>query len=306
MTDTTVMTASIGPERRGAPWAVTWLTWPLLFVTTIGVIYHTLAFHWDIGTALGAITLGPIAVLVTLEFLYPLDQRWRMTWKTFLGRDIWYAAVAGGTIGLANYAFALIGIALGKGHQGPVTQWPVWLAAPVLILAFEFFQYWQHRWSHEADTPFKRFLWRAHAAHHLPEQVYVLMHPVNHPFNAFWLQGLIRIPLFYVLGATPEALFAVTAIMGLQGIISHCNVDLRAGWFNYLFVGTELHRFHHSADPVEGQNYGVVTPIFDLMFGTFSYRPEKLPERLGVTEPKDYPRASQFFRVMLLPLRAKG
>ena len=97
--------------------------------------------------------------------------------------------------------------------------------------------------------------------------------------------------------------FAAGAVMGLQGIISHCNVDLRAGWFNYLFVGAELHRFHHSADPVEGQNYGVVTPIFDLMFGTFSYAPARLPARLGVQDVTAYPRATQFFHVMLLPLR---
>ncbi len=302
MTDVTLFNASSEPERKATPWAVIWLTWPLLFVITIGVILHALVFKWDLGTSLGVLTLGTIAALVTLEFLYPLEQRWRMTWRTFFGRDIWYFALGGGSIALANYTFALLGIALGKGHTGPLMHWPVWLAAPALILAFEFFQYWQHRWSHEADTPFKRFLWRAHAAHHLPEQVYVLMHPVNHPFNAFWLQGLIRIPLFYVLGASPEALFAATAVMGLQGIISHCNVDLRSGWLNYLFVGAELHRFHHSADPVEGKNYGVTTPLFDLLFGTFSYAPEKLPARLGVMEPASYPRSSQIWRVMLLPL----
>jgi sterol desaturase/sphingolipid hydroxylase (fatty acid hydroxylase superfamily) len=305
MTDVMLANTSVEPERRATPWAVTWLTWPLLFATTIGVIFHALRFRWDLGTSLGVLTLGAIAVLVTLEFLYPLERRWRMTWRTFFGRDIWYFAAAGGTIAAANVGFALLGMELGKGHAGPLTHWPVWLAAPALILAFEFFQYWQHRFSHEANTPFKQFLWRAHAAHHLPEQVYVLMHPVNHPFNAFWLQGLIRIPLFYVLGASPEALFAATAITGLQGIISHCNVELRAGLFNYLFVGTELHRFHHSADPVEGQNYGVVTPIFDLMFGTFSYAPARLPARLGVTEPAAYPRATEFFRVMRLPLRTK-
>lgn len=303
MSDVTLANVSFEPERRATPWAVTWLTWPVLFVTTIGVIFHALRFHWDLGMSLGVLTLGTIAVLVTLEFRYPLERRWRMTWRTFLGRDIKFFAAAGGTAALTGYVFALVGIELGKGHVGPLTHWPVWLATPVLLLTFEFVQYWQHRWSHEADNPFKRFLWRAHAAHHLPEQVYVLMHPANHPFNVFWLQGLIRIPLFYVLGATPEALFAVTAVMGLQGIISHCNVDLRAGWFNYLFTGAELHRFHHSADPAEGQNYGVTTPVFDLLFGTFRYAPERLPARLGVRDEAAYPRSSQFWRVMLLPLR---
>ena len=30
-----------------------------------------------------------------------------------------------------------------------------------------------------------------------------------------------------------------------------------AGWLNYIFVGTELHRYHYS--------------VFDQMFGTFVY-----------------------------------
>jgi len=43
-------------------------------------------------------------------------------------------------------------------------------------------------------------------------------------------------------------------------------------------------------------------PLFDILFGTFCYRPDRLPARLGVQERLRYPRARQFFRVMLLPL----
>jgi sterol desaturase/sphingolipid hydroxylase (fatty acid hydroxylase superfamily) len=287
---------------RATPWSVTWLTWPVLFVLTIGTIYHALRFHWDLGVTLGATTSATIVTLVVLEFLYPLDRRWRMTWRTFFGRDIKYF-IAGGLSGAAtNYLFALIGMKLAAGHVGPMTYWPVWLAAPAAIVAFDFFQYWQHRWSHEVNSGWKRFLWRTHAPHHLPEQVYVLMHPAGHPFNFFLLQGIVRIPLYYFLGTSPEALFAATAMMGLQGVISHCNVDLRAGWLNYVFTGAELHRFHHSADPHEGQNYAVTISLLDVIFGTLSYAPERAPARLGVMEPARYPNARQFWRVMMLPL----
>lgn len=286
-----------------APWSVTWLTWPVLFTLAIGVIFHAIRFHWDLGLSLGAITLGAIATLVTLEFLYPLDGRWRMTWRSFFGRDIKYF-IAGGLSGAATtYVFGLIGLKLAAGHTGPMTDWPVWLAAPVAILVFDFFQYWQHRWSHEADTGWKRLLWRTHAAHHLPEQVYVLMHPAGHPLNFFLLQGLVRVPLFYFLGVSPEALFAATAIIGLQGIFSHCNVDLRTGWFNYLFSGTELHRYHHSADVGEAQNYAVCLSLLDVMLGTFVYEPNRHPASLGVADQGAYPRASQFWQVMSLPFR---
>jgi sterol desaturase/sphingolipid hydroxylase (fatty acid hydroxylase superfamily) len=302
MTDITAGGVSTRPERT-SPWAVTWLAWPVLFVLAIGAIYHALVFHWNLGIALGAMTGATIISLVTLEFLYPLDRRWRMTWRTFFGRDIKYF-IAGGLSGAAtNYVFALLGMTLASGHVGLITNWPVWLAAPTSIVAFDFFQYWQHRWSHEANTGWKNFLWRTHAAHHLPEQVYVLMHPAGHPFNFFLLQGIVRVPLFYVLGSSPEALFAATAIMGLQGVISHCNVDIRAGWFNYVFTGTELHRFHHSADPAEGRNYAVTISLLDVLFGTFSYAPDRVPARLGVKEPMLYPKSSQFWRVMMIPLK---
>jgi sterol desaturase/sphingolipid hydroxylase (fatty acid hydroxylase superfamily) len=302
VSDAVLPNSASEPARR-TPFIVTWLTWPMLFLITLGTIFHALLFHWSLDATLGALTGGTILTLVILEFLYPLDARWRMTWRTFAGRDIKYLAAGIASGAGTNFILGLVGISLAAGHQGPLTHWPVWIAAPAAVFIFDVFQYWQHRWSHEADTGWKRFLWRTHAPHHLPEQVYVLMHPAGHPINFFLLQGIVRIPLFYFLGVSPEALFAATAIMGLQGIVSHCNVDLRAGWFNYLFAGTELHRYHHSADVTEWKNYAVVFSVIDVIFGTLVYRPDRPPARLGVANHDAYPRSSQFWRVMLLPFR---
>jgi sterol desaturase/sphingolipid hydroxylase (fatty acid hydroxylase superfamily) len=280
---------------------ITWATWPVLFVANVLTIAHAIAFGWNFKLVLAISTGASIATLIALEFAYPLDDRWRMTWRTFFSRDIKYF-VGGGLTGAAtNYGLGVIGLTLGADHVGPLTHWPVWLAVPATIVAFDFCQYWQHRWSHEADNRVKRFLWKTHAPHHLPEQVYVLMHPAGHPLNFILIQGIIRVPLFYALGVSPEALFAATAIIGLQGLVSHCNVDLRAGWFNHIFAGTELHRFHHSADVAEGKNYAVALSFLDILFGTFVYRPDQAPQRLGVANPNEYPHSSQFWRVMLIP-----
>jgi sterol desaturase/sphingolipid hydroxylase (fatty acid hydroxylase superfamily) len=129
------------------------------------------------------------------------------------------------------------------------------------------------------------------------------MHPAGHPINFILLQGLLRVPLFFALGLSPAVIFAVTLIIGLQGLVSHCNVDLRAGWFNYMFAGTELHRFHHSGDVAEAQNYAVVLSLIDVMFGTFVYKPGAHPQRLGISEPDKYPPSTSFWRAMLLPFR---
>lgn len=285
------------------PWIVSRLTWPVMFVANITVITLAITDGWRITLTMASTTGTFIVLLVALEFAYPLDARWRMTMRTFFGRDIKYF-IAGGLTGAAtNFVLALAGISLSAGHTGPITNWPVWIAAPLLIMAFDFLQYWQHRWSHEADSTLKHFLWRTHAPHHLPEQVYVLMHPAGHPFNFFLIQGLLRLPLFYALGATPEAIFAASSIIGLQGLVSHCNVDLRAGWFNYLFAGTELHRYHHSGNAEEAKNFAVALSLLDVVFGTLVYRPGQAPARLGVASPNNYPQSQEFWRAMMLPLR---
>jgi sterol desaturase/sphingolipid hydroxylase (fatty acid hydroxylase superfamily) len=108
------------------------------------------------------------------------------------------------------------------------------------------------------------------------------------------------LPLYF-LGLPPEAVILVNLIVGVQGILSHSNLDLRAGWFNYIFVGPELHRYHHSADLKEAGNYAVALSVIDLLFGTFIYKPGQLPDRIGVGTPSDYPRSVEVWKVLLLP-----
>jgi sterol desaturase/sphingolipid hydroxylase (fatty acid hydroxylase superfamily) len=86
--------------------------------------------------------------------------------------------------------------------------------------------------------------------------------------------------------------------------VSHFNVDIKAGPLNYLLVGTELHRFHHSASLDEAKNFGVLTPFWDLVFGTFRYDPRRLPEALGVVDPSQYPPSTAIGKVLMLPLRS--
>jgi sterol desaturase/sphingolipid hydroxylase (fatty acid hydroxylase superfamily) len=238
---------------------------------------------------------------VLMERIWPADSKWRMTWRSFL-RDIQFFLVNGITIGATNVLFAVIGGAAADNHAGPLTAWPLWFTVPIGIFAVDFIQYWEHRVAHESGGPIGRLMWRSHAAHHLPEQVYVLMHPASHPIYTFLVRALATILPLYLLGLTPEAVVLVNLVIGVQGIISHSNLDLRAGWFNHVFVGAELHRYHHSADLNEAGNYAVAFSFIDKMFGTFVYRPGRLPDRIGVASPADYPRSGEVWKLMLLPL----
>ena len=108
------------------------------------------------------------------------------------------------------------------------------------------------------------------------------------------------------LGASPETVLLFSTIVTFQALISHCNVEIRAGWFNYLLVGTELHRFHHSANLSESKNYAVTLSFIDIIFGTFYYRPGTLPERLGIVDPSAYPHSNDFWKVMKLPFERES
>jgi sterol desaturase/sphingolipid hydroxylase (fatty acid hydroxylase superfamily) len=103
-----------------------------------------------------------------------------------------------------------------------------------------------------------------------------------------------------------EAALIATLLIDLQSLISHFNVDLRAGFLNYIFIGTETHRTHHGAVAKDGGNYGNTLAVWDLLFGTFHYQPGVFPERLGVEDPDDYPGSNDWLRVVALPWRMRG
>ena len=290
--------------KTNTPWAVTWLTWPILFAFNLGLALRAITYRGNYSTTLTTVLITDVVVLVTLEFLFPVRLEWKMTWRSFF-RDLKYIVAGGASFAAIDGLFGLASIRLNAGHVGPITSWPLHLSVPAALLVVEFLNYWQHRWSHELSGNFGSFLWKSHAAHHLPEQVYVLMHPASHPINGFIVRALVTLLPLYYLGASPETVLLLSTVITFQALISHCNVDIRMGWVNYLFVGTELHRFHHSANLAESKNYAVTLSILDIIFGTFYYRPGSLPERLGVVDPRAYPKSIEFWKVMKLPFEGE-
>lgn len=292
----------LAESRPATPWWVACLTWPLILLGGVGTALWAIRHNLNYGITYGAALGAAILLLVLLEAAFPAQPKWRMTLRSFL-RDVKYLLAGSASLGLINGAFGLLSIKLGAGHPGPMTSWPLYVAVPVALFVVDFINYWIHRWSHELPGALGAFLWRSHAPHHLPPQVYVFMHVAGHPINLVLVRGLAMILPLYALGATPETLLLFNVVNGFQGLVSHTNLDLRAGWFNYVLTGVELHRFHHSADGSESKNFAVTLPILDLLFGTFSYQPGRLPDRLGVDQPTDYPDANDFWKVMALPFQ---
>jgi sterol desaturase/sphingolipid hydroxylase (fatty acid hydroxylase superfamily) len=300
-----VPTAPMAPERRPTEGVVrklvSTLFYPLLLGTTLALYFGALAHGWNLATVFAWMGGARMALMLAVEFTFPARPEWKMTWASFR-RDLKYMAVNGGITGILKFGVGWLALDLSRFNSGIVANTSILVEFLAILLVYEFFQYWYHRLSHIGTGRLSVWLWKVHVAHHLPDKVYLLMHPVGHPLNLLISLALVQWPLV-ALGARPETIFLFNALMSLQGLISHFNVDIKAGPLNYLLVGTELHRFHHSADMAEAKNFGVLTPFWDLVFGTFVYDPKRLPKVLGVLAPDKYPASSELGKVLILPFK---
>ena len=276
------------------------------------LLIYMLSYAWievsGYTTRLGEYRGGYLAILIgvmlIVEILFPLRREWRMTASSFFRRDLPFLVIGAITMFLTQYIglelILWLGLVRGESH----ISLPLFVSVALILLITDFCWYWIHRWSHEAKGSVGRFLWQMHAAHHLPGQVYLFMHAVAHPINTVIVRMIYTIPLFF-LGFSTEAIFVASLITGLQGLISHYNVDIRAGWVNYVLMGAETHRYHHSASPEEAKNYAATITLWDRIFGTFVYQPDKLPDRLGITNPNLYPADQQIIKVLAMPFSRK-
>ncbi|MBL1260151.1 MAG: sterol desaturase family protein [Thiotrichaceae bacterium] len=273
--------------------------YPILLISVFASFYFAGHFNWDLAIVLAVMSGIRFWMCLAIEFLYPCKENWKMTWKSFR-RDLKWMATNLVTIGLIKLAMMMLAIDLSRYNTGLIAGLPLLLEVMICLLVYEFFQYWYHRYSHEGRGQLGAWFWRVHVAHHLPDKVYILMHVVFHPINM--ILSLIIIQGTLVLsGITAESIFLFNALMALQGFISHYNVAIKAGFLNYIFIGTELHRYHHSAEMVEAKNYGSVISFWDIVFGTFNYKPDSVPHRLGVNNIDIYPKSDELLKVLKLP-----
>jgi len=228
-----------------------------------------------------------------------------MTWPSFIS-DLKFIVINSIFMRALSLVLALFTISISVNNQGIASEWPLLAQVTVAFLIFEAINYGLHRMMHELDGKVGNFLWRAHAAHHLPPRLYLLMHGVFHPVNAAFIQGIAIIIPIWLMGYSQQAVTVFFMIMAMHGLITHFNVDIRMGWFNYIFVGTELHRYHHSAEINESKNYGATLSIYDQLFGTFVYHPGTPPAQLGVVEPSGFPDYDQTLAVLKLPFLKQG
>ena len=279
-----------------------WL-YPLLWLWMAMCLIYAAAHPDQLKSALAVKGGVTVAVLLFFEWLTPLAPGWGMTARHLLRRDLPMILLNGLAMAAFNYLLVLLAIATATTADGPMAGQPLLLQVVMGLLAFETIQYSLHRLMHLDTGPVQRFLWRCHAIHHLPNQLYLIMHGVFHPVNALCIKVLMQLTPVWLFGFDSMAVMIYGSIIGLHATVSHLNVDMRLGPLNYLFVGPELHRYHHSANAAEAVNYGSALSVFDLAFGTFLYRPHDQPASLGLSEADGYPGQHAPLAALLFPFR---
>jgi len=172
-----------------------------------------------------------------LERLVPYEARWSMTRQSFLS-DLKYLVANGATLGVFSTLLGLFAITTAGQENGLASDWPFAVQLAAILLIFEAAQYSLHRFEHEGRGAVGRFMWRVHAAHHLPEKVYIVMHVAGHPINAMLVQGVIMIVPIWLMGYSEMVVVTFLMLNSMHGLISHFNVDARIGIANYVFIGT--------------------------------------------------------------------
>ena len=69
---------------------------------------------------------------------------------------------------------------------------------------------------------------------------------------------------------TPEIASLYGAMFLFFSLFPHMNLRLELGPFSSVFLGPQLHRIHHSANPSDyNTNFAGAFPVWDILFGTY-------------------------------------
>jgi sterol desaturase/sphingolipid hydroxylase (fatty acid hydroxylase superfamily) len=275
---------------------ITYLTYPALALLTAAGIALTLTQNLNRNAMAGLLAVVPVLVAVVVEGRYPLAEKWRMTKQSLFGRDLpWIVATVISERFAETAAVLVAATFVSTRGFGPLAALPIGVQVVLTLIAFDLVWYGYHRYAHTSAR-----LWRVHGTHHAPSQLYALVHLVLHPFDGIVSRFVIALVVFRFSGASPDAIFIAVVVLSLQQLISHVNADLRVGPLNYVLIGAETHRYHHSADDLG--NYGSVTPIWDILFRTFIYQPHQVPNRIGLDNPATFPNPEQFHQTLTWPI----
>lgn len=269
-----------------------WAAYPLLLLAVVTAAAAALAEHWDDGDVLAFAQVAAIGYLWALERLIPYRADWQPG-----GREIRYyglyfvLTMTGGALG------QLLAAALVARLATPHPVLPLGVEIPLALLTGSLAKYLFHRWSHRNP-----WLWRLHGVHHALDKVNVTNNGVNHLLDVLLGQVAVQLALTAV-GFSRQSVLCATLFVLAQGYFVHANIDVRIGRLNHLFASPEQHRLHHSTALDEAGHFGADLAIWDHAFGSFTWRPGRIPTGVGLHDPASFPPPGDVLASLLHPWR---
>ncbi len=287
-------------------WLVRYLGMPGLMVAGGWATFALLGAGYAEGLVLLAMSLAIFFVVWGLEVLVPYREDWVGSDGQRLndvGHSI-FGTLLGGQLGNLA-AFGLFGLAAAfiaertGGSLWP-SSLPMLLQVVLLFLLADLGRYVQHRTMHEVP-----YLWRYHVLHHSVGAMNVFKTSRNHIVERFLQQPFLFGPAI-ALGAGPEVILPFVVVNSMLGVFDHSNVDFRLGPLEYVLMGPNAHRIHHSIDRVEGNtNYGTALVVWDILFRTYTSPQSRARAGKGKVDVGvvDDPTSPGFWGQIVDPLR---
>lgn len=245
--------------------------------------------------ATGWLLVGLLQIAVMLAIIVPL-QRWRpveaLTDRQSVRVDMLYTLIH--RLGLFRLGLFFTVDPLWDALMGTLHVWGLpsfhlddlwpgvtdkaWVSLILYLLAFDLLEYWIHRGQHRW-----RWWWKLHALHHSQRQMTVWSDNRNHLLDDV-IHDAIVVLVAQLIGVAPGQFVAIVALTQLSESFQHANVRI---WFGRigerLWISPRFHRRHHTIGighearaPVRnqrahGNNFGVLLPWWDMLFGTANF-----------------------------------
>jgi len=254
--------------------------------------------NWSLGVDWLLLDLFIMALLfVPIELAFPKRKqqtKFHDEWRT----DLIY-------FGISHLAIQLFGVLTKKPAeaffgwmnleqlQEWITSLPFTIELLIALIITDLFQYWAHRFFHS-----HHYLWRFHSIHHSTENMDWLAGSRTHFIDIFITRSISYIPL-YVLGFSTLTFNVYIVFIAIHAVLIHANTSINFGFLKYIITTPQYHHWHHCKEPEHyGNNFAVMFPFIDKIFGTYYLPGKEWPKGTGLVDAS-FPKG--FFRQLAYP-----